>query len=203
MKRFYTVKEASEILGFSTNTVYKYLDEGKLKGVRIGQGRFKIPKEVLAPYLSTAEKVESVVQQEVIGEKIALAKAAETIDEAVEKGSGDFVFFRLFSGFLMLGAGVIYLIWRENLVQLFPYSSYFVSLGLILSGALALYGAINWRKNPRLDLVGHIFSILVLAIASLVALLSSHFGAFILFVSLSVVSITQVVRGLKYCYENT
>ena len=86
MKRFYTVKEASEILGFSTNTVYKYLDEGKLKGVRIGQGRFKIPKEVLAPYLSTAEKVESVVQQEVIGEKIALAKAAETIDEAVEKG---------------------------------------------------------------------------------------------------------------------
>src|SRR3972149_6731185 len=43
MKKTYTVKEVSDLLGFSTNTVYKYLDEGKIKATRLGkEGRFRI-----------------------------------------------------------------------------------------------------------------------------------------------------------------
>jgi excisionase family DNA binding protein len=53
MKRFFTVKEVSKILNFSTNTVYKYLEEGKIKSVRVGkEGRFRIPAveiEKIAP----------------------------------------------------------------------------------------------------------------------------------------------------------
>src|SRR3990172_2537397 len=42
-KKTYTVKEVSDLLGFSTNTVYKYLDEGKIKATRLGkEGRFRI-----------------------------------------------------------------------------------------------------------------------------------------------------------------
>lgn len=54
MKKFYTVKEAAKILGFSTNTVYTHLEEGSLTGKRVGgRGRFKIPYSELAPYLET------------------------------------------------------------------------------------------------------------------------------------------------------
>ncbi len=42
-KKTYTVKEVASLLGFSTNTVYKYLDEGKIKSTRLGDdGRFRI-----------------------------------------------------------------------------------------------------------------------------------------------------------------
>jgi len=52
-KRFYSVKETAKILGVSTNTVYKYLDEGSLKGKRLNnRGRFKIPFSEVAPYLA-------------------------------------------------------------------------------------------------------------------------------------------------------
>ena len=69
-KRFYSVKETAKILGVSTNTVYKYLDEGSLKGKRLNdRGRFKVPFSELAPYLGgeTSTKVSEetpVVKQE-------------------------------------------------------------------------------------------------------------------------------------------
>jgi excisionase family DNA binding protein len=56
MKKFYTVKEAAKILGVSTNTLYKYLDQGSLKGKRHGVGgRFRIPASEMSPYLATEE----------------------------------------------------------------------------------------------------------------------------------------------------
>ena len=202
MKRFYTVKEASEILGFSTNTVYKYLDEGKLKGVRIGQGRFKIPKDELAPYLSTSEKVEQVIEREVVGDKIALTKAVDGLDQAVKGISGDYIFFRLFSGFFMVGVGIIYLIWKTSLEVIFWNSSYFVSLGLILAGLITLYGGITWKRNQKLDFYGQAFSLLVLALASFASVISGHYGSFVLLISLFAVSLTQIFRGISFCHEH-
>lgn len=53
-KTFYTVKEAAKLLGFSTNTIYTYLNKGDLSGRRLnGRGRFKIPFEQLEPFLNT------------------------------------------------------------------------------------------------------------------------------------------------------
>jgi|SRR3989344_5145783 len=50
--RIYTVKEVARLLGFSTNTVYKYLDEGKIKATRLGkEGRFRIPQKEVAKLL--------------------------------------------------------------------------------------------------------------------------------------------------------
>src|SRR3989344_387901 len=46
MKKTYTVKQLADALGFSTNTVYKYLLEGKIKATRLGkEGRFRIQEE--------------------------------------------------------------------------------------------------------------------------------------------------------------
>ncbi len=59
-KRYYSVKEAAKIIGVSTNTIYKYLDEGSLKGRRLNsRGRFKIPFPEIAPYLAEKETVKT------------------------------------------------------------------------------------------------------------------------------------------------
>lgn len=55
MENIYTVKEAAKILGFSTNTLYKYLEEGTIEAARGGgkQGRFRIPHSSIEKYLGT------------------------------------------------------------------------------------------------------------------------------------------------------
>ena len=63
--RLYTVKEAAKIVGVSTNTLYKYLDEGRLHAARGSaiQGRFRIPESTLEEFLgvklSNPEPVET------------------------------------------------------------------------------------------------------------------------------------------------
>lgn len=43
MSATYTVKQVAEILGYSTNSIYTFLREKRIKGVRVGKGRFRIP----------------------------------------------------------------------------------------------------------------------------------------------------------------
>ena len=63
--KLYTVKEAAKLVGVSTNTLYKYLDENKIKAARGSaiQGRFRIPQSALEEFLgislSQPEKVEA------------------------------------------------------------------------------------------------------------------------------------------------
>ena len=54
MNRIYDVKQAAHILGISTNTMYKYLNEGKVQGVRGYQrGVFRIPSKSLEKFLGS------------------------------------------------------------------------------------------------------------------------------------------------------
>jgi excisionase family DNA binding protein len=47
MAATYTVKQVAEILGYSTNSIYTFLKEKRIKGVRVGTGRFRIPQNEL------------------------------------------------------------------------------------------------------------------------------------------------------------
>ncbi|KKU44818.1 MAG: hypothetical protein UX62_C0048G0004 [Microgenomates group bacterium GW2011_GWA2_46_7] len=51
--KLYTVKEAAKIVGVSTNTLYKYLDEDRIHAARgtALQGRFRIPEVALEEFL--------------------------------------------------------------------------------------------------------------------------------------------------------
>ncbi len=51
--KLYTVKEAAKIVGVSTNTLYKYLDEDRIHAARGSaiQGRFRIPESALEEFL--------------------------------------------------------------------------------------------------------------------------------------------------------
>jgi len=49
----YTVKQVAEILGYSTNSIYTFLKEKRIKGIRVGRGRFRIPQSELDRLLLT------------------------------------------------------------------------------------------------------------------------------------------------------
>ncbi len=56
MPRTYTVKQVADILGYSTNSIYTFLKEKRIKGVRVGKGRFRIPEEELQRILHLSRK---------------------------------------------------------------------------------------------------------------------------------------------------
>lgn len=52
MNKILTVKQAAKVLGLSTNTMYKYLNEGKVLAARgHARGTFKIPAKSLEKFL--------------------------------------------------------------------------------------------------------------------------------------------------------
>jgi hypothetical protein len=55
MARFYTVTETATILGYSTNSIYKFLDQKRLKSTRGNskQGRFRIPHTSIEEFMGT------------------------------------------------------------------------------------------------------------------------------------------------------
>lgn len=56
MPKTYTVKEVAQILGYSTNSIYTFLKEKRIKGVRVGKGRFRISEEEVSRLLSSPKK---------------------------------------------------------------------------------------------------------------------------------------------------
>lgn len=52
MNQTYTVKQVAEILGYSTNSIYTFLKEKRIKAVRVGKGRFRIPHTEVERLLS-------------------------------------------------------------------------------------------------------------------------------------------------------
>lgn len=47
MSQTYTIKQVAEILGYSTNSIYSFVKEGRIRGTRVGKGRFRISQEEL------------------------------------------------------------------------------------------------------------------------------------------------------------
>lgn len=64
MTHTYTVKQVADILGYSTNSIYSFLKEKRIKGVRVGRGRFRIPQTELARLLMLAKGTQSLVAQQ-------------------------------------------------------------------------------------------------------------------------------------------
>lgn len=55
MAATYTVKQVAKILGYSTNSIYTFLKEKRLKGIRVGKGRFRIPQSEMDRLLTTSK----------------------------------------------------------------------------------------------------------------------------------------------------
>jgi len=59
MSETYTVKQVAKLLGYSTNSIYTFLKEGRIKGVRLGKGRFRISGEELRRVMHLSKKLEA------------------------------------------------------------------------------------------------------------------------------------------------
>lgn len=200
MKRFYTVKEASEILGFST--VYKYLKEGKLKGKRIGRGRFKIPYEELEPYLPINDKVEHIVGERVQGEKITktLNSLADGV-KGIAPGVRDFIFFRFFIGIEILGAGFINLFWVNGGLLSGP-RNILPSVILIGIGTFSIITSLYWQKLKKANIAVHAVLIAGLLLVSGLSVASGKYYLGVFLGSFAFLFLTHIIRGFENCCEN-
>lgn len=87
-KKFYTVKQVAQALGFSTNTVYKYLDEGKIQATRLGtEGRFRISEAELLRLLGTKNNLtEQITQTPAVIQNIPESLASSSQNPKLETG---------------------------------------------------------------------------------------------------------------------
>ncbi|KKT72722.1 MAG: hypothetical protein UW68_C0027G0008 [Candidatus Collierbacteria bacterium GW2011_GWB1_44_6] len=63
--KIYNVKQAAKILGLSTNTTYKYLNEGRIKAARGDiRGTFIIPAKSLETFLGSKLPDDTLIESE-------------------------------------------------------------------------------------------------------------------------------------------
>jgi len=85
MNQTYTVKQVAQILGYSTNSIYTFLKEKRIKGVRVGKGRFRIPQSELDRLLTGSKKNLATVTsvQPVTKTLPVMPLSAEKLNESV------------------------------------------------------------------------------------------------------------------------
>jgi excisionase family DNA binding protein len=83
-----SVKQAANLLGYSTNSIYTFLKEGKLKGKRIGRGKFKIPPAEIEKF-SGSSAVSNKEQSVSMSEPKLVYKPVEVLEqESIFKSPG-------------------------------------------------------------------------------------------------------------------
>lgn len=160
MSKTYTVKQVASALGFSTNTVYKYLDEGKIKSTRLGkEGRFRIPEaevvrllQIKGERVQIAPNIDKDLQEsrETAIEEVLphlIEDSREKIEAASEEYNSRLAVLNkisnpdLFDWFLALTAiflGVTYLLFPLHF-QSISFEPYRLAL-LVLKIALVVFG---------------------------------------------------------------
>ncbi len=222
MKKFYSVKEAAELLNVSTNTVYTYLKENKLYARRFGRGRFKIPFLSLAPFISVSNEKEIVTEDNPVVNKgrASLSKQGnlginlDKINDLSYKSSieeagylqnwKDIVFFRLYKFFCCLGVGFIYL----TIEPLKILSTSFLGkeidgvilpilpFVLILSGIISLLTVFYEEKLEKFRLSTHVLNVFVFIIFSFYLIYSGNYLALMFSVPLLFITLNHIFSGV-------
>lgn len=88
MAAIYTVKQVADILGYSTNSIYTFLKEKRIKGVRVGRGRFRIPEAELKRVLHLSQSQETALLENVTSSFIvpkSISAESEGIRDPLER----------------------------------------------------------------------------------------------------------------------
>lgn len=121
MSRSYSVKEASLILGFSTNSIYKFLSEGRLRSNRGNSqtGRFKIPHASLEKFVGTPlleEAVDQALAEHTLDNTqikketgVPVTSALRTIEKLPEPPPETAISLKIVRGLILAGLTVILL----------------------------------------------------------------------------------------------
>lgn len=216
-KRFYSVKEAAELLAVSTNTIYTYLKENKMTSRRFGRGRFKIPYTSLLPYIEPSESSVTKVFPRQSGSDLQTTSAESEPDtdyvekSHIEVGANDILFYRLFKALALIGAGVIHLTIRpvEGFYsQLMGGDIDVVMLStlphlLVLAGLILLVNAVNNKLMIAYRVHIHAFTALVLGYYALVSISTGSYGLLIFSGSFLGMTILHILAGIRTKSEHT
>jgi excisionase family DNA binding protein len=63
-QKTYTVRDVADILGYSTNSIYTFLQQKRIKSVRVGRGRFRIPQSEVDRLLLAGKRSADLPQTE-------------------------------------------------------------------------------------------------------------------------------------------
>lgn len=204
MSETYTVKQVAEILGYSTNSIYSFLKEGRIKGVRIGKGRFRITREELDRHLhlsKSSSKQKTGPPPEAIAaptvyqeEKPLLARYLfRTLDipslfdwfvgiGAISLGFSMFIFSKLFDEFMI----------ERFITWILP-----IKVTLIVGGFGLLFSDISRETRSIWHSIFH--TILVAAFISLAVIMFAiqDLDGWLLFGLLAIVMIVNIVVLLE------
>ena len=203
MKKFYSVKETAKLLGVSTNTVYKYVDQGSLQVRRLGRGRIKILYSSLSSIVDLPAQVESVVSP-----KTSVApqpfQNRESQSETLRFGVNDIFFFRMFRGLVLLGLGFIYLVDRgitnsfsETLAaQTAGFLFTLMPYVLIFAGIVSVLFDFHKKSSTSSRMLVHIFNSLVFCYFIYTAWIVGMYGQIVFIAPLAILAITHIARGI-------
>ena len=221
LPRYCSVKDASRLMGVSTNTLYKYIHSGDVSFKRIGRGKIKILYRTILPYITdlddgnfiqTEKKTDkfqnarSVFNFEKGGENNSEKKSFENNDlEYISINSGDVFFFRLFKVSFIIGLGLIYFyihkiqLLQDSLSGSFPEKllPILIPFLLLISGITSLVRFIRHPILEKWNLGVHVFQAIVLGILCYWAIISKNYGLVVYTVAFSIVVIEHIVRGFK------
>ena len=213
MKKYYSVKEASKLLNVSTNTIYKYVKEGKLSTRRIGKGRIKILYQELLPYVERPE--EGIFSEEkkteaftTLNKKVSDDKTSEVkenrtdeefcklklSDDELTYGQNDRIFYRLYKSLFLLSLGILYLL--VNAFSNISQSNALISSVLIISGTISLAGVFKRNIPKILDVPMHIVQMGIFSFLTYHSLGSKNYLMIIFIVPFLVIALNHCISIL-------
>ena len=225
MKQFYTAKDLIKLLGFSKNTIYKYLEKGKIKSTRLSKrGGFRVPLKEVKRLLKLHGKEGEID----IGGKTRKKAAVESAEVAEEsKGDKDSVsllerveleslkiqhpdhlpnLFDWFVGLLAIAVGFALFLFPGYFYQqkLFDLVGYFLSLRffLLIGGLLFLLSDLLKLKSSVWHRILHFLLVLGFAVMAVLFVVGGEGRGAVLYGSVALVlTITAVVRGILPVYR--
>ena len=156
MPKTYTVKEVADILGFSTNSIYTFLKEKRIRGVRIGKGRFRIPEEELSRILHLSKKSR---ERDAVAPDLAAVVGRDITDLPITTASvvqtGDAIFIEPRVDSAGISRGLL----APNIFD------WYIGLGAIVAGvALFLFNStLTTEEFPRMTLIYPIIRVVLIA----------------------------------------
>lgn len=159
-KATYSVSEVATILGYSTNSIYTFLETKKIRAVRMGKGRFKIPASEVERLLAGPKiaSVAAVPSAPVYGQTIPALPSrtalgiTDSMDEPLDIFPWFFSLASIVSGVslfifstsveMMAHAGLVWILWVVRFV-------------FLLAGISGLWTLLVGNGNSRVRMVSY------------------------------------------------
>jgi excisionase family DNA binding protein len=210
MNKTYTVKQVADMLGYSTNSIYTFLKEGRIVGVRVGKGRYRVSQEELDKLLHLKKSQEVQPASEVATEPVpiqpvaALSELEEilSLDKHLEKIKENIpCLFDWFVSLTSLIIGFTMILFIRSFEEFSDIGlSQFllpIKINLLISGAGLFTVNVFNRTRKSWYFIFYLIIFINLLAFSLMLFLSKDFLGFTIFGLLSLMMIFHLIFNLK------